>query len=255
MTIGFIGTGIISSYVVTGFCKSGREGIDIIVSPRSRDKSAALAAEFPQMVRVARDNQQVVDEAEWIFIAVLPEQALDVIRELTFTPEKKVINLVPMLDFQKVREIAGPLKLLVDVVPLPFCSRGIGPVVLNPPVDEVKELLSAIGTVVAVERPEQMALLRTVTALMSPYYMLLAKMVGWCCDNGLDEPTARAYVTSFTGALSQVAADWPEPLEDLAGEMTPGGLNWQALEYLKGQDNFAEWQKALQDVLERISKK
>lgn len=54
MTIGFIGTGIISSYVVTGFCKSGREGIDIIVSPRSRDKSAALAAEFPQMVRVAR---------------------------------------------------------------------------------------------------------------------------------------------------------------------------------------------------------
>ena len=199
MTIGFIGTGIISSYVVTGFCKSGREGIDIIVSPRSRDKSAALAAEFPQMVRVARDNQQVVDEAEWIFIAVLPEQALDVIRELTFTPEKKVISLVPMLDFQKVREIAGPLKLLVDVVPLPFCSRGIGPVVLNPPVDEVKELLSAIGTV--------------------------------------------------------VAADWPEPLEDLAGEMTPGGLNWQALEYLKGQDNFAEWQKALQDVLVRISKK
>ena len=170
---------------------------------------AALAAEFPQMVRVARDNQQVVDEAEWIFIAVLPEQALDVIRELTFTPEKKVISLVPMLDFQKVREIAGPLKLLVDVVPLPFCSRGTGPVVLNPPVDEVKELLSAIGTVVAVERPEQMALLRTVTALMSPYYMLLAKMVGWCCDNGLDEPTARAYVTSFTGALSQVAAAWP----------------------------------------------
>ena len=166
-----------------------------------------------------------------------------------------MISLVPMLDFQKVREIAGPLKLLVDVVPLPFCSRGIGPVVLNPPVDEVKELLSAIGTVVAVERPEQMALLRTVTALMSPYYMLLAKMVGWCCDNGLDEPTARAYVTSFTGALSQVAADWPEPLEDLAGEMTPGGLNWQALEYLKGQDNFAEWQKALQDVLVRISKK
>ena len=37
--------------------------------------------------------------------------------------------------------------------------------------------------------------------------------------------------------------------------MTPGGLNWQALEYLKGQDNFVEWQKALQDVLERISKK
>ena len=90
MTIGFIGTGIISSYVVTGFCKSGREGIDIIVSPRSRDKSAALAAEFPQMVRVARDNQQVVDEAEWIFIAVLPEQALVVseILEAIYTSAK-----------------------------------------------------------------------------------------------------------------------------------------------------------------------
>lgn len=255
MTIGFIGTGIISSYVVTGFCTSGRRDLDVIVSPRSRDKAAALRERFPDQVRIAADNQQVVDEAQWIFIAVLPQQALDVIKELRFTPDKKVISLVPMLDFEKVREMAGPLGALVDVVPLPFCGRRIGPVIINPPQAEAEELLSSIGQVVAVEKPEQMAVLRTVTSLMSPYYMLLSKMVEWCCENGLDEPRARAYVTSFTGALSQVASDWPEPLENLASEMTPGGLNWQALEHLKKQENFSDWQQALTDVLERITKK
>ena len=59
--------------------------------------------------------------------------------------------------------------------------------------------------------------------------MLLTVIIQWCERNGLDEPSARAYITEFTGALSRKAATWDGDLEDLAREMTPGGLNWMAL--------------------------
>lgn len=69
----------------------------------------------------------------------------------------------------------------------PLCSEADCPVVLYPPVPEGKDRLSILGTVVDAETPEQMPILRTSTALMSPYYMLLNKVVAWCESKGLQE--------------------------------------------------------------------
>ena len=251
MKIGLIGTGIIGSAVMTGFCESGSR-LSILVSPRTREKAERLRDAYPGKVRIARDNQQVVDESEWIFLAVLPQQAMDVLRDLRFTPEKKLISLVPGLDLEETVRQVGPLAVCVDVVPLPFAARRVGPVVLCPPVPEVRELLSLLGTVVEAETPEQMAVLRTTTALMSPYYMLLAKVVAWCREKGVSEEQARTYLTSYWGALGQMAADFPGPLEELAGEMTPGGLNWHALNHLEDTGALAEWQSTLEVILERV---
>lgn len=254
MKLGFIGTGIISSALVTGFCEGSPE-VSVIVTPRSKKKAEALEARYPSQVRIASNNQQVVDESDWIFLAVLPQQAMDVLRDLRFTPEKKLISLVPTLDLEEAKKVTGPVAVLVDVVPLPFAAKRIGPVVLCPPVQEAKELLSILGTVVEAKTPEQMSVFRTSTALMSPYYMLLAKVVEWCREKGLREDQARTYLTSYWGALCQMAEAFPGTLEELAGEMTPGGLNWQALNYLEEKGAFGEWQKALDPVLERVRRK
>ena len=71
--------------------------------------------------------------------------------------------------------------------------------------------------------------------------MLLTVIIQWCERNGLDEPSARAYITEFTGALSRKAATWDGDLEDLAREMTPGGLNWMALTHLEEKDAYTPW--------------
>lgn len=252
--LGLIGTGIIGSALVTGFCESGEE-VSILVSPRTREKAEKLRERYPDQVRIASDNQQVVEESQWIFLAVLPQQALGVLEELHFTPEKKLISLVPSLDMEAASKLTGPLSVLVDVVPLPFAARRIGPVVLCPPEPETRRLLSLLGTVVEAETPEQMAVLRTTTALMSPYYMLLAKVVEWCREQGLKEEQARTYLTSYWGALGQMAASYDGPLEELAREMTPGGLNWQALNRLEGADAWQPWQQALEEVLARVRKR
>ena len=251
MNIGLIGTGIIGSAVVTGFCESGSP-VSVCVSPRTREKAEKLRDTYPDKVRIGVDNQQVVDESEWIFLAVLPQQAMDVLGGLRFTPEKKLISLVPGLDLEETVRRVGPLAVCVDVVPLPFAARRIGPVVLCPPHPEVRELLSLLGTVVEAETPEQMSVLRTTTALMSPYYMLLAKVVAWCREKGLGEEQARTYLTSYWGALGQMAAVFPGPLEELAMEMTPGGLNWQAFNQLEDTGALQEWKSALETIWERV---
>ena len=65
--------------------------------------------------------------------------------------------------------------------------------------------MSHVGKPVPVDTPKQIAILRSTTGLMSAYYMLLTVIIQWCERNGLDEPSARAYITEFTGALSRKA--------------------------------------------------
>lgn len=62
-----------------------------------------------------------------MILSVLPKQAEDVLKELHFRPEQKFIKLVPMLSLERVRELTGELSVLVDVVPLPFNAKNMGP--------------------------------------------------------------------------------------------------------------------------------
>ena len=254
MKLGFVGTGIITSAVVTGFCESKMEDLSIVVSPRNKERAKALQAKYPDIVSVAAGNQEVVDRSDWIFAALLPQAAEEIIGQLTVPPEKHFINLVATLSLKRAEELIGPRKIMADVVPLTFAANRIGPVVIYPPIPEVAELMSHVGTPVQVETPRQIAILRSVTGLMSPYYMLLSVMVKWCCDNGLDEPAARKYVTEFTAALSRKAAVWDTGLEELAREMTPGGLNWMALTHLEEKDAYTPWTEILDPILEKVIK-
>lgn len=254
MRIGFIGTGIIATSVATGFCESGIENLSVTVSPRNKEKAEALHQKYPDLVTVASSNQEVVDRSDWVFAALLPEAAEEVISQLTFPEEKNFINLVATLSLKRAEEIIGKRKVIADVVPLTFAANRFGPVIIYPPIPEVCEIMSHVGTPVTVETPKQISILRTATSLMSPYYMLLTRIIDWCCSNGLDEPTARQYITSFTSSLSSKASTWEGPLENLAREMTPGGLNWRALTHLEEKDAFEPWTEILTPILEMVKK-
>ena len=254
MRLGFIGTGIITSAVVTGFCESGIEDLQIVVSPRNKEKAAALHEKYPDIVAVAADNQEVIDRSDWVFAALLPQQAEGVLSELNFPAEKKFVNLVMTLSTKRAEEIIGKREIIADVVPLTFAANRFGPSVIYPPIPEVVDLMSHVSTPVPVETAKQMAILRSTTGLMSSYYMLLTRLIDWCCENGLDEPSARAYITSFTEALSQKAATWEGPLENLAREMTPGGINWMGLTHLEEADAYRPWTEILDPMLKRVIK-
>jgi len=90
MRIGIIGTGIIASAIVTGFCTK-KIGHLFFLSPRNAEKAAALAAEFPE-VKVCASNQEVIDNSDWVFIC-LRKNGFGALNEIKFRRNQKVINM------------------------------------------------------------------------------------------------------------------------------------------------------------------
>ena len=72
MKLGFIGTGNIVSDVIIGICNSKISFKRITISPRNKKKAKVLKKKFKKIV-IAKDNQEVIDNSDWIFLGVLPE--------------------------------------------------------------------------------------------------------------------------------------------------------------------------------------
>ena len=66
MKLGFIGTGKISSSVITGICGSNVSFKKILVSPRNRIIAKKLKTQF-RKVSIAKNNQQIVNSCNWVF--------------------------------------------------------------------------------------------------------------------------------------------------------------------------------------------
>ena len=78
MNLGFIGTGKITSSVVTGICRSKISFKKIILSPRNRNIAKKLKKKF-RKVSIAKNNQEIVNSCNWVFLAVTPTVGLSLI--------------------------------------------------------------------------------------------------------------------------------------------------------------------------------
>ena len=88
MKLGFIGTGKITSSVVTGICRSKISFKKIILSPRNRNISKKLKRQFKK-VSIAKNNQKVINSSNWIFLAVTPTVGQKIIRNLKYQQRNK----------------------------------------------------------------------------------------------------------------------------------------------------------------------
>jgi ornithine cyclodeaminase/alanine dehydrogenase-like protein (mu-crystallin family) len=94
--VGFVGCGTIAAAIATGIATQTDVPIEsIAVSRRSKAKSQALADEFPSLVTVYDDNQEILNCSDVIFICVLPDQTSSVLQGLSFDESRhSLISLV-----------------------------------------------------------------------------------------------------------------------------------------------------------------
>lgn len=255
MRLGFIGTGGIAAAVVTGLCTAdGAGGLSIRLSPRNREKSARLAATFEQ-VAVGRDNQDVVDNADTIFLAILPDAREEILMPLQFRPDQTVVSLMASVDRNDVAGLTKPAGKTVRVIPLPCVAMHIGPIAVFPGDSAVERLIAGLGRVLVVDREAQLTHLVVITGLMAPFYRLMETVVGWGEEAGVDRKTAADYTASMFGAFCQMI----EELEDgdvdrlLGDAMTPGGLNELAVKAIEHDGGFASFREALKQVHQKVS--
>src|ERR1700761_5085555 len=114
MTLGFVGTGEITSAMVTGLSSSTAPH-SVRLSPRNLAIAADLAHRFPN-VSIAASNQDVLDTCETVVIAVKPAVARDVLSELHFRPDHHVISVVSGLSSQNVSQLVVPATVVTRAV-------------------------------------------------------------------------------------------------------------------------------------------
>lgn len=250
--IGFIGTGVITSALVTGFCTGEDLDHRIYLSPRNAKRASELADKFKN-VTVTSSNQEVLERSEWVVLAVVPKFGEEIIRPLTFRENHRVINLMSERKLPEIANWIGKTRTLVHMVPLPFAAWRIGPIAIYPNDKDVADIFAPLGDIVGVDDVEKIEALAAITALMSSYHNLLWEVVKWGVSNGLSRNECAAYTASFFEALSFQSHHVKDgDLGCLANEMTPGGLNEMVLKTIKEQDGFEPWVRALDPVLRRL---
>ena len=252
MNIGIIGTGIIASAVVKGFCIK-ETGHPFYLSPRNAQKAAALAEEFDNVI-VCTSNQEVIDKSDWIFIC-LHKKDFGALKELKYRKKLRVINMSAEMKLPDLKNMVGETTLLAHVIPLPFIAEGFGPLLVYPEIAEVGELFEPVSTVHYANSQKDVHTLQIVTGLMSAYNMLLNEIVKFSDEQGLEHDVSVKFLCSLFSSLCKRAANIPDcDLIELANEMTPGGYNEQAMKELKGNGAIDAWRTALDRLLLRLHK-
>ena len=234
MKLGFIGTGKIASSVITGICTSKISFKKILVSPRNRIIAQKLKRKF-RKVSIAKNNQEIVNSCNWIFLAVTPKVGKKIIPKLKFRTKQKVISFIATINLAQLKKAIGKKVKIVRAIPLPPISIRKGPVPICPPDQQVKNFFNKLGTTVEIKNEKLSNNFWSVSGMMAPFYELLNAISNWLVKRGVKRNDAQKYITSLFVALSEDAVvNSKKDLKHLVKDsQTPKGLNEQGVKNLE----------------------
>jgi len=255
MRLGFIGTGKIASSVITGICNSKISFKKILVSPRNRNVAQRLKRKF-RKVSIAKNNQEIVNACNWVFLAVTPKVGKKIIPNLKFRSNQKVISFIATINLAQLRKAIGKKVKIVRAIPLPPISIRKGPVPICPPDKQVKSFFNKLGTTVEIKNEKSSKNFWATSGMMAPFYELLKVLSDWLVRRGIKRNEAQKYITSLFVALSEDSVmNSKKDLKYLVKDsQTPKGLNEQAVKQLRKAGFYRSLEKSLNSILKRLNK-
>jgi len=255
MRLGFIGTGKIASSVITGICNSKISFKKILVSPRNRNIAQKLKRKF-RKVSIAKNNQEIVNACNWVFLAVTPKVGKKIIPNLKFRSNQKVISFIATINLAQLKKAIGKKVKIVRAIPLPPISIRKGPVPICPPDIQVKSFFNKLGTTVEIKNEKSSKNFWATSGMMAPFYELLKVLSDWLVKRGIKRNEAQKYITSLFVALSEDSVmNSKKDLKYLVKDsQTPKGLNEQAVKQLRKAGFYRSLEKSLNSILKRLNK-
>ena len=255
MKLGFIGTGNISSAVITGICNSKIKFKKILISPRNNNKAKKLKKKFKK-IDIAKDNQEIIDKCNWIFLSITPTVGREIIKNLNFKSNQTIISFISTITLLQLRKAIKVNAKIVRAIPLPPISLKKGPVPICPPNKKVKIFFDKIGTTVEIKDEKSSINFWSTSGMMAPFYELLRVMSNWLVRRGVKRDNAQKYITSLFLALSEDAVvNSKKDLKYLVKDsQTPKGLNEQGLRELKKASFYKKLEKTLNSIYNRLDK-
>ena len=252
MKIGFLGSGHITTSVIEGIFKSKLKIKKIYISPRNRLVSKKLSKKFKK-VSVSKNNQQLINHVNWVFLAITPNVGHKILKKLKFKKDQKIISFISTIDVKNLKKYTKN-KNITRVIPMPFIGIKKGPIVICPNDNKVRKFFDKLGKTIIIQNEKKSKNFWTTSSFMAPYYNVMKSLSDWLSKRGVNKVHAESYAKEFFLALSLDAIYKNNlSLKQLVSEsQTPGGINAQALRELKKKKFYKIQQKVLNSVFKRF---
>ncbi|MDA9709215.1 pyrroline-5-carboxylate reductase [Candidatus Pelagibacter sp.] len=253
MKLGFIGTGEITKSIVLGISKSKIKYKSILISKRN-NKISSYLKKINKKVKITSNNQFIIDNSDWIFLAITPNVGKKILKKLKFKKNKIIISLISTIKLKELKILTNKKAKIVRAIPLPPISIMKGPIPLFPKNTKVAEFFNNIGDSIEINNETSSLNFWATSSLMAPYYELLNEVSKWLQKKGLKKQHAQKYVASLFSALSDAAV--MRSNKDLKllvrTSQTPKGLNEQTLKFLKKKGFYKQLKFSLEKILKRL---
>ena len=254
MKLGFIGTGKIASSVIIGICNSKIKFKQIIISPRNKRVASNLKKKFKK-VKIAKNNQDVINKSNWIFLSITPKVGEKIIKDLKFRSSQIIISFISTINLSQLKKMIKVRSKIVRAIPLPPISLKKGPVPICPPNKKVKSFFDKIGSTVEIKNEKLSINFWSTSGMMATYYDMLRVMSDWLVKKGVKRQDAQKYITSLFSALSEDAfVNSKKELKYLVKEsQTPKGLNEQGLREMTKKGVYKSVVNTLNSIHKRLN--
>ena len=255
MKLGFIGTGKIASSVIIGICNSKIEYNQIIISPRNRKIANSLKRRFKKIV-IAKNNQEIVNKSNWVFLSVTPKVGEKIIKRLKFKASQTVVSFISTINLSELKKMIKVKSKIVRAIPLPPISLKKGPVPICPPNKKVKNFFDKIGSTIEIKNEKLSINFWSTSGMMASYYDMLRVISDWLVKKGIKRQDAQKYITTLYLALSEDAVvNSQKELKYLVKEsQTPKGLNEQGLKIMSKKGVYKSVINTLNSIHKRLNK-
>tara|TARA_Y100001936_G_scaffold253547_1_gene318861 strand:- start:2882 stop:3652 length:771 start_codon:yes stop_codon:yes gene_type:complete len=256
MKIGFIGTGHITKSVINGILTSDLKIKEIFISKRNSKISSNLRIKSKK-IKVFKNNQEIINKSDWIFLAVTPEVGQTILPDLKFKKGQVIISFISTIKMKELKKYIKAKTEIIRAIPLPPISLRKGPVPIFPPNKKVKKFFNKLGTTVEINNEDLSLNFWSTSSMMAPFYEILQTLSSWLAKKGIKKKDAQIYITSLFIALSEDAkVNSNKDLKVLVkNSQTPKGLNEQAANELKKLGFFNSLNKTANSVLKRLKNK
>ena len=255
MKLGFIGTGKIASSVIIGICSSKISFTKIFISPRNKKIASNLKKKFKKVI-IAKNNQQIIDNSNWVFLSITPTVGKKILKNLKFKSNQTIISFISTLTLSQLKRTIKVKAKIVRAIPLPPISLKKGPVPICPPNKKVKEFFNKIGSTIEIKNEKLSINFWSTSGMMASYYEILKTMSEWLVKKGIKRVDAQKYITTLFLALSEDAVvNSKKELKYLVKEsQTPKGLNEQGLKKMNKNGVYKSLINTLNSIHKRLNK-
>ena len=255
MRIGFLGTGKIASSVIVGICNSKINFKEILISPRNKKIALSLKKRFKR-VTISKNNQELIDNSKWVFLAITPTVGRKIIKNLKFRSNQTVVSFISTITIPELKKMIKVKADIVRAIPLQPISLKKGPVPICPPNKRVRNFFNKIGSTVEIKNEKLSINFWSTSGMMASYYEILKVMSDWLVKKGIKRLDAQKYITTLFLALSEDAVvNSNKELKYLVKEsLTPKGLNEQGLQEMSKKGVYKSVIKTLNSIYKRLNK-